>query len=225
MPLFFNVVVIFLSSIVLILQKNGNFLVVPLSHSVSNIMFFRPIILCPLNCVLETFEVTEGTHFGQSCSKRSVQLYLTTRRHTAQIAIFFPGLFVNKYSDPLDNQRIDRGDQGLPFIMYVTLGTAVAQWLRYCATNQKVAGSIPNGVIGIFHWHNPSDRTMALGSTQPVTEMSTRSLPGGKCGRCVELTTLQPSCAVVMKSGNLNFLEPFGPLQACNGAVPICKNK
>jgi hypothetical protein len=30
-------------------------------------------------------------------------------------------------------------------------GTAVAQWLRYCATNQEVAGSIPNGVIGIFH--------------------------------------------------------------------------
>ena len=35
---------------------------------------------------------------------------------------------------------------------YVTLlGTAVAQWLRCCATNQKVAGSIPDGVIGIFH--------------------------------------------------------------------------
>jgi len=28
---------------------------------------------------------------------------------------------------------------------------AVAQWLRCCATNQKVAGSIPAGVIGIFH--------------------------------------------------------------------------
>ena len=28
---------------------------------------------------------------------------------------------------------------------------------------------------------------------------------------------LPPSCAVVMKSGNLNFLEPSGPLQACNG--------
>jgi hypothetical protein len=26
----------------------------------------------------------------------------------------------------------------------------VAQWLRYCATNRKVAGSIPDGVIGIF---------------------------------------------------------------------------
>ena len=28
---------------------------------------------------------------------------------------------------------------------------------------------------------------------------------------------LPPSCAVVTKSGNINFLEPSGPLQACNG--------
>jgi hypothetical protein len=27
----------------------------------------------------------------------------------------------------------------------------VAQWLRYCATSLKVAGSIPDSVIGIFH--------------------------------------------------------------------------
>ena len=31
------------------------------------------------------------------------------------------------------------------------MGTAVAQWLTCCATNQKVAGSIPDGVIAIFH--------------------------------------------------------------------------
>ena len=29
-------------------------------------------------------------------------------------------------------------------------GTAVAQWLRCCATNRKVAGSIPAGVSGLF---------------------------------------------------------------------------
>jgi len=34
----------------------------------------------------------------------------------------------------------------------------------------------------------------------------------GKGGRCVRLTTLPPSCAVVTKSGNLNFLEPSGPV-------------
>jgi hypothetical protein len=32
-----------------------------------------------------------------------------------------------------------------------SVGTAMAQWLRYYATNRKVAGSIPDGVIGIFH--------------------------------------------------------------------------
>ena len=30
-------------------------------------------------------------------------------------------------------------------------GTEVAQRLRCCAANRKVAGSIPDGVIGIFH--------------------------------------------------------------------------
>ena len=31
------------------------------------------------------------------------------------------------------------------------MGTAVAQWLRCCVTNRKVAGSLPNGITGIFH--------------------------------------------------------------------------
>ena len=63
---------------------------------------------------------------------------------------------------------------------------------------------------------------MAPRSTQPLTEMSTRCISGGKGGRCIRLTTLPPSCAVVMKSGNPNFLEPCGPLQACNGtALPL----
>ena len=31
------------------------------------------------------------------------------------------------------------------------MGHAVAQWLRHCATNWKVTGSIPDGAIGIFH--------------------------------------------------------------------------
>jgi len=52
-------------------------------------------------------------------------------------------------------------------------------WLRYCATSRKVEGSIPDGVIEIFHWRNPSGRTMALGLTQPRTEMSTRNTSWG----------------------------------------------
>jgi hypothetical protein len=36
------------------------------------------------------------------------------------------------------------------------------------------------GNCSFFNLHNSSSHTMALGSTQLVTEMSTRNLPGGK---------------------------------------------
>ena len=67
------------------------------------------------------------------------------------------------------------------------LGTPWSSCLRHCTTSRKVVGSIPDGVTGIFHWHNPTGPTMALGLTQPLTEMS-------KGGRCVRMT-LEPSCA------------------------------
>jgi len=35
---------------------------------------------------------------------------------------------------------------------------------------------IPDGVTGIFHLHNPSGRSMALGLTQPLTEMSSSNI-------------------------------------------------
>ena len=73
---------------------------------------------------------------------------------------------------------LEAGGRYLEILLWIK-GTAVAQWLRCCATNRKVVGSIPDGVIGIFHWHNTSDRTMALGSTQPLTEMSTRRISWG----------------------------------------------
>ena len=44
---------------------------------------------------------------------------------------------------------------GVELLNYYTnhctyMGTMVAQWLRYCATNRKVAGSIPAGVSGFL---------------------------------------------------------------------------
>jgi len=100
------------------------------------------------------------------------------------------------------------------------MGTAVAQWLRCSATNRKVAGSISDGVTGIFYWHNTSDRTMALGvdSTSIRNEYQQYFL-GVKSGRYVRLTTLPPSSAVVTKSGNLNCLEPSGHLGPVMGLI------
>ena len=58
-------------------------------------------------------------------------------------------------------------------------GTRWRSWLRHRATSRKVASSIPDGVIRIFHWYNPSGYSTALGSTQPPTEMNTSCLSWG----------------------------------------------
>ena len=57
-------------------------------------------------------------------------------------------------------------------------GTLWHSWLRHCGTSWKVPGSIPD-VTGIFYWHKPSGRTMALGLTQTLTEISTRNISWG----------------------------------------------
>ena len=66
-------------------------------------------------------------------------------------------------------------------------------WFRHWATSLKVTGLILDGVIVIFHWHNPSGRTVALDLVQPLTEMSklkwSRYRPGvaQKVGRGIAL--------------------------------------
>jgi hypothetical protein len=52
-------------------------------------------------------------------------------------------------------------------------------WLRHCATSRKVAGSIPVGVIDIFHWHNSSGRALAPELAQPLTKMSSKDISWG----------------------------------------------
>jgi hypothetical protein len=92
---------------------------------------------------------------------------------------------------------------------------AVAHLVEALCYKRKVEVSIPDGVTGIFHLRNPSGRTMALESTQPLTEMSTRNISwGSKGGRCVGLTTLPHSCADCLEIWEP---QPLGTLRVCPG--------
>jgi hypothetical protein len=87
-------------------------------------------------------------------------------------------------------------------------------WLKHCATSQKVACLIPDRVTAIFHRHNPSGSTMALGLNQPLTEMSTW---GVKVGSSYGWQSYHLRVPIVLKSGSFNLLEPSGLVQDCNG--------
>jgi len=93
--------------------------------------------------------------------------------------------------------------------------------VAHCATSRKVAGSIPDGAIGTFHCHNPSSRTMALGSVDSSSNRNEyqESFLGGKGGQCVGLTTLPPSCADCFEIWEP---QPSGTLRACPGLCRDC---
>ena len=92
--------------------------------------------------------------------------------------------------------------------------------LRHRTTSREVAGSIPDGVIGIFHWHKPSGRTMAPG----VDSASNRNeyqecFQRSKGGRFVGLTIILHICADCHE-----IWEPIPPgtLWACPGPYRVC---
>jgi hypothetical protein len=57
---------------------------------------------------------------------------------------------------------------------------------------------------GVFSDIFPSDRTITLGSTQPLVKLSTRNIPGGKVREADNLTTSM--CRMSWKSGSRNLL-------------------
>jgi len=81
--------------------------------------------------------------------------------------------------------------------------------IKCCATNRKVAGSIPAGVSGFFIDINSFRSLYGLGVDSASNRNEYQAYFLG----------VKVAGAVVTKSGNLNFLEPSGPLQACNGTA------
>jgi hypothetical protein len=80
--------------------------------------------------------------------------------------------------------------------------------LRQYVTSWKVAGSIRVEVIRFFSLPNPSSCATALGTTQPLTEMSTRILPGDKGWLVRKADNLTAICELTV----LKIWEPHKPM-------------
>jgi hypothetical protein len=61
----------------------------------------------------------------------------------------------------------------------------------------------------IFSLLNPSSRTMAMGSTQPLTEISTRNFPGGKGRLASKADDFTAICELSRKYENLDVSQPY----------------
>jgi len=73
-----------------------------------------------------------------------------------------------------------------------------------------------------FPWHNPSGRTMALGLTQFLTEMSTRNISWWvKTADAWDWQHYQLHVQVALETGSLKLLEPSEPVQNGNG-IALC---
>ena len=94
----------------------------------------------------------------------------------------------------------------------------MAKWLRCCATNRKVTGSIPDGVIGIF-----IDINSFRFHYDPGVDPASIRVPGafrrGKGGRCMRLTTYHNTVPLSRNLGTSTSWNPLGPSGPVTGLL------
>jgi len=117
---------------------------------------------------IEKWAVIKFFIFLQSKASKDIHAILTEI-----LPCFLPGrakdLSAPMYRWHLKIKRFTK-DVSFRYSPYHKTMTQLGDALRY---KPKICGSNPESVIGIFHWHNSSSCTMSLGSTHPLTELST----------------------------------------------------
>ena len=89
---------------------------------------------------------------------------------------------------------------------------------RHWATSRKVAGSIPDGVIRIFHWHNPSAALWPWGRLTLQQKWVPGICRGGvKAAGASDWQSYRFHEPIVLKSGIFSLLESSRSVQGSTG--------
>ena len=104
------------------------------------------------------------------------------------------------------------------YARHVNGGHAVAHLVEALRYKPQGRGCDSRGATGIFHWHNLSGRTMALGSSQSLTEISTSNISWERGVKVAGVGSANspPSCADCLEIWGP---QPPGSLLACNRSV------
>jgi len=102
----------------------------------------------------------------------------------------------------------------------------LSQFLRFffwATLYYNVVGSIPDGVIWIFHWHNPSVALWPSGSLNFWRKWELWIYSGEKRRPVRRDDNYYHHVPIVWNSRRLKLLEPSGPAQGCNGRALILR--
>ena len=162
-----------------------------------------------------TSRLLDGSIYGVSARNLSVCSPVIEAIYFQRFCAASVCRWVQTFRDKLSTQYLYFHTVQFYSLLFIIRTNSGAVGWRHCATSRKDAGSIHNGVIGIFHWHNPSGRTMALGADSVSNRNEYQEyFLGGKGGRYVGLTNLPPSCADCLEIWEP---QPPGNLRACPG--------
>jgi hypothetical protein len=123
-------------------------------------MLYGLAVLRMLVCLLVSLTKTEPSDEGQAPpyrqTWRSTMMSYIVRSETQNMAIRPKGAQTPDDQLQSDSDRLSLSES--PYTRFApkldltfVRGTWWHSWLRHCATSRKVAGSIPDGVTGIFH--------------------------------------------------------------------------
>jgi hypothetical protein len=152
-------------SIAKIVQHEPGFLLVTVSSKGNICRIF--MWLSFLRHTLVLLHIVKNYHY----------VYCALCFQSSQVNLLDFHIQANKSSSELWS-RARSGEKTAIWIFLSVKGARWRSWLRHYATSRNVSGSIPEE-LDFSNWPNPSSRTMALRSTQSITEMSTRNIPGG----------------------------------------------
>jgi hypothetical protein len=141
------------------------------------------------------------------------QVHLTTH-NPAGLTNYWNDSFITSIWD--ENIRDSRPSRRIIVLITLSLSTLqllqvtrIHNWLRNCATSQRIVDSLSDDITGLFNCFKLPSSSMALGSTQPLTDKSTSYLHWGK-----ERSVLKVDKFYILKIGLNCFV--FVPSRPCD---------